>query len=152
MKITAGWIGTGIMGKSMASHILKAGHKLFVYNRTREKKKQLKELGAEVCSSVSEVAKNSDVVFSIVGYPSDVREIYFGKDGIIGNSNSGSIFVDMTTSQPSLAEEIAEAAAEKGCMSLDAPVSGGDIEQEARLAIRPEETRLLLKLFFLCSG
>jgi len=124
------------MGKSMCGHILKAGYQVTVYNRTIEKTKPLEELGAKVVSSPKEVALNSDVVFTILGYPHDVRQVVLGDDGILQGLKSGSIFVDMTTSEPNLAKEIAEQATKKGCAALDAPVSGGDIgAREARLSI-----------------
>jgi 3-hydroxyisobutyrate dehydrogenase len=131
-----GWIGTGIMGKSMCGHILKAGYKVFAYNRTREKAKELIDQGATWCDSPKDVAKNSEIIFSIVGYPKDVREIYFGEMGIFAGAKKDSILVDMTTSEPSLAKEINQQAKKLGMNSLDAPVSGGDIgAREARLSI-----------------
>ncbi|HOV64496.1 MAG TPA: NAD(P)-dependent oxidoreductase [Spirochaetia bacterium] len=136
MDTAIGFIGTGIMGKSMCGHLLKAGYTVRVYNRTREKALSLQDAGGIICNSVAEVARTSDLVFSIVGYPGDVREIYLGKDGILSTCKKGTILVDMTTSQPSLAKEIAEQAARIGCFSLDAPVSGGDIgARDAKLAI-----------------
>lgn len=131
-----GWIGTGVMGKSMCGHILRAGYPVSVYNRTASKCADLAALGARVLSSPREVAEQSDVVFSIVGFPSDVRECILGEEGILKGLRPGGIVVDMTTSEPSLAIEIAEAAATKGVAALDAPVSGGDVgAREARLSI-----------------
>ncbi len=134
MKIA--WIGTGIMGSSMCGHLIDAGHELTVYNRTVEKTAALTAKGAALASNPAETARDKDVVFSIVGYPSDVEEIYFGDNGILSTVAKGSILVDMTTSSPPLALRIAEAAKKKGAMALDAPVSGGDVgAREARLAI-----------------
>jgi 3-hydroxyisobutyrate dehydrogenase len=134
MKIA--WIGTGIMGSSMCGHLIDAGHELTVYNRTVEKTAASTAKGAALASSPAETARDMDVVFSIVGYPSDVEEIYFGDNGILSTTANGSVLVDMTTSSPGLALRIAEAAKKKGAMALDAPVSGGDVgAREARLAI-----------------
>jgi len=131
-----GWIGTGVMGKSMCSHLIKAGCQAFVFNRTRSKTDELVEMGAVWCGSPAEVAEQTDIVFSIVGYPSDVEEIYFGGNGVLSGAPKCSTIVDMTTSEPSLAQTVAEKAAEKSISSLDAPVSGGDIgAREGKLAI-----------------
>jgi len=124
---TIGWIGTGVMGKSMCSHILNKGYKVTVYNRSVEKTKPLEELGAKVASSPLEVAQNSNIVFTILGYPHDVREVVLGNNGVLQGLKPGSVYVDMTTSEPNLAKEIATAAEKKGVAALDAPVSGGDI-------------------------
>lgn len=122
-----GWIGTGVMGCSMCSHIIKAGFKLTVFNRTISKAKPLLDLGANLASSPLAVAAQSDVVFSIVGYPSDVRSVLLDPtSGALAGLRPGGVLVDMTTSEPSLASEIAAAAAAKGCKAVDAPVSGGD--------------------------
>jgi 3-hydroxyisobutyrate dehydrogenase len=125
MKI--GWIGTGVMGASMAGHVQAAGHEIYVYNRTREKAAGLIEKGAAWCGSPGEVALASEVVFSIVGFPKDVEETYFGAEGIFSCSGGCGTVVDMTTTKPSLAVRIAETARERGMEALDAPVSGGDI-------------------------
>lgn len=131
-----GWIGTGIMGSSMCHHIISKGYDTYVYNRSRKKASKLVSEGAKMCDSPEEVALNSDVVFTIVGFPSDVREVYFGYNGILEGSTEGDILVDMTTSEPSLAEEIYKRAAEKGISSIDAPVSGGDVgAREGKLSI-----------------
>jgi 3-hydroxyisobutyrate dehydrogenase len=131
-----GWIGTGVMGASMAGHLQKAGHTLSVFSRTRKKAEGLIEKGAQWYDSPAEVSANAEIVFSIVGHPSDVREVYLGEQGILSGSPLCSIVVDMTTSQPSLAATIFQAAEEKGIEALDAPVSGGDIgAREAKLAI-----------------
>jgi 3-hydroxyisobutyrate dehydrogenase len=131
-----GWIGTGVMGASMCGHLLDAGYAASVFNRTREKTKGIVEKGAKAVSSPQEVAANSDVIFTIVGYPRDVREVTLGPTGTLSGAKAGSILVDMTTSEPVLAQEIYEAAKAKGVNAVDAPVSGGDVgAKEARLSI-----------------
>ena len=131
-----GWIGTGVMGASMCGHILKAGYTVAVHNRTKAKADDLVKNGAQWCDTPKEVAEQSDMIFSIVGYPTDVEEIYFGEKGILGGVKEGSIIVDMTTSEPTMAEQIYASAKEKEVAALDAPVSGGDVgAKEARLAI-----------------
>jgi 3-hydroxyisobutyrate dehydrogenase len=126
-KTRIGWIGTGVMGRSMCGHLLAAGYKATVFNRTKSKADELVAIGAAWADSPRDVAAASDVVFSIVGYPEDVREVLLGETGALKSLKSGSVLVDMTTSRPSLAVEIAEAAANKGITSIDAPVSGGDV-------------------------
>lgn len=126
-KTNVGWIGTGVMGSSMVGHLIAAGFSATVYNRTKKRAEPLLEKGAKWADSPKAVAEKSDVVFSIVGFPSDVREVYLGADGILAGSKRGNIIVDMTTSEPSLAVEIYEAAKAKGVYSVDAPVSGGDV-------------------------
>lgn len=134
MKI--GWIGTGVMGTAMAGHIRAAGHDLYVTNRTGSRAKGLIDKGAHWCQSSAETASNADIVFSMVGLPQDVEEVYFGEKGILSARGAFRIVVDMTTSRPTLARSIADAAGLRGIDSLDAPVSGGDIgAREARLAI-----------------
>jgi 3-hydroxyisobutyrate dehydrogenase len=131
-----GWIGTGVMGASMAGHVQKAGHTLAVYNRTREKAAALVAGGAVWCASPRAVAEISEMVFSIVGFPHDVEETYLGAEGVLAASTLPRIIVDMTTSQPALARRLAAAAAGRGVCSLDAPVSGGDVgARNAALAI-----------------
>ncbi|XZE21165.1 NAD(P)-dependent oxidoreductase [Pirellulaceae bacterium SH449] len=131
-----GWIGTGVMGRSMCSHLINAGYKATVYNRSASKTKDLVNIGAAVCSSPREVAEQSDVVFTMVGFPSDVEEVILGADGVLTGLRPGSVLVDMTTSRPSLAQQIYSVASSKGVAALDAPVSGGDIgAKEARLSI-----------------
>jgi len=125
MKI--GWIGTGVMGASMAGHVQATGHDIYVYNRSKEKAAGLIEKGAVWCGGPGEVASASDAVFTIVGFPEDVEEVYFGHEGIFSSSAGCKTVVDMTTTKPSLAVRIAEAAGERGIDALDAPVSGGDI-------------------------
>lgn len=135
-KGTIGFIGTGVMGKSMASHLLKAGYPVLVFNRTKSKSEDLVEQGAEWKSTVAEVAEKADTVITMVGYPSDVEEVYFGENGIINHAKPGTYLIDMTTSKPLLAEKIYEEAAKKELHSLDAPVSGGDLgAQKATLTI-----------------
>ncbi|KAK7309447.1 hypothetical protein RJT34_06186 [Clitoria ternatea] len=122
-----GWIGTGVMGQSMCAHLIRAGYTLTVFNRTPSKAQPLIDLGAHFAPSPHAVASGSDVVFSIVGYPSDVRSVLLDpSSGALSGLRAGGILVDMTTSEPTLAVEIAAAAAGKGCHSVDAPVSGGD--------------------------
>lgn len=131
-----GWIGTGVMGASMCGHLMKAGYPMTVYSRTRAKAEPLLEAGASWANSPREVAEASQIVFSIVGFPTDVREALLGDEGALAGAGPGSILVDMTTSQPTLAREIAERAQRKSVGALDAPVSGGDIgAREARLSI-----------------
>jgi 3-hydroxyisobutyrate dehydrogenase len=131
-----GWIGTGVMGASMCGHLIDAGFSTTVFSRTRSKAEPLVAKGAAWADSPRAVAEASDVVFSIVGFPADVREVTLGENGTLNGCRPGSILVDMTTSQPALAIEIAEAAAAKGVTCIDAPVSGGDMgAREARLSI-----------------
>ncbi len=131
-----GWIGTGVMGASMCGHVRAAGYDVTVTTRTRSRAEALVEGGATWADTPRAVADASDVVFLIVGYPADVREVVFGDDGVLAGAREGSILVDMTTSEPSLAREIAERAAERGVLSVDAPVSGGDVgAREARLSV-----------------
>ncbi len=135
-KTRLGWIGTGVMGNSMCGHLLAKGFAVTVYNRTQARAQGLVQRGAVWADSPRAVAQASDVVFTIVGFPSDVRQVVLGADGALAGSAAGNILVDMTTSEPSLAEEIAAAAKAKGVYSVDAPVSGGDIgAREARLSI-----------------
>ncbi|MFX1586891.1 MAG: NAD(P)-dependent oxidoreductase [Promethearchaeota archaeon] len=136
MNEIIGWIGTGVMGKSMCMHILKAGYEIFVYNRTKEKAMELIEAGAKWCSSPKEVAEQSDIIFTIVGFPQDVKEVFLGENGILAGIEKGSIIVDMTTSEPTLAQKIYEEARKINVSSIDAPVSGGDVgAREGTLAI-----------------
>ncbi|WVX83973.1 NAD(P)-dependent oxidoreductase [Niallia oryzisoli] len=131
-----GFIGTGVMGRSMAGHLLKAGYPLVVYNRTKEKAETLLQQGAEWADSPLEVAQKANVIITIVGYPQDVEEVYLGEQGIITNGNANTYVIDMTTSNPSLAEKIDVEAKNRGMFALDAPVSGGDVgAKEARLSI-----------------
>lgn len=124
---TIGFIGTGVMGEAIAGHLLNAGNDLVVYNRTKAKTDNLVAKGAAWANTPKEVTEKSDIIFTMVGYPSDVRETYFGETGVFQTDVKGKIFVDMTTSEPALAIEIYEKASALGASSLDAPVSGGDI-------------------------
>ncbi len=134
MKI--GWIGTGIMGASMAGHLQFAGHDLFLFNRARDKAKPLVDRGGRWCPTPAAVAAETEVVFSMVGMPSDVEEVYLGERGILTGEPACRVVVDMTTSEPALAKRIAQAASKKGIASLDAPVSGGDVgARNATLAV-----------------
>ncbi len=134
MKI--GWIGIGVMGKSMAGHLQAAGHELYIFNRTKSKAEALIEKDAQWCDSSADVAAASEIVFTIVGFPNDVEETYLGERGILSVEGACRVVVDMTTSQPGLAQKIAREAAKKSISSLDAPVSGGDIgAKNATLAI-----------------
>lgn len=135
-KTKIGWIGTGVMGQSMCGHLMAKGFSATVYNRTRNKADALIEKGATWADTPKAVAENSDVIFTIVGYPKDVREVILGDDGVLAGCKSGNVIVDMTTSEPSLAMEIAETTKASGVYSVDAPVSGGDVgAREARLSI-----------------
>lgn len=125
MKV--GFIGTGVMGNSLVKHLLDEKHEVKIFTRTAKKAENLIEAGAVLVNSPKEVAESTDVIFTMLGYPSDVEQVYFGEGGILENANSDSILIDMTTSQPKLAEKIYEAAAERNLYALDAPVSGGDI-------------------------
>jgi 3-hydroxyisobutyrate dehydrogenase len=126
-KTRVGWIGTGVMGRSMCQHLMGKGYAATVYNRTRAKAQPLLDAGAAWADTPKLVAERSDVVFAIVGFPKDVREVFLGPHGALAGSRPGMVLVDMTTSEPSLAKEIAEAARAKGVASIDAPVSGGDV-------------------------
>ena len=125
MKIA--WIGIGVMGESMAGHLLDAGHELFVYNRTVSKTDGLVKRGATLLKEVKDAPLNADVIFSMVGYPKDVEEVYLGENGLIKTAKEGQVFVDMTTSSPTLAKKISEKFAKVGATALDLPVTGGDI-------------------------
>ena len=135
-RAPVGFIGLGIMGASMAGHVLRGGHPLHVYNRTRARAEPLVAAGAHWHDSPGAVAAAADVVITMVGTPDDVEAIYLGGDGIVARARAGAILVDMTTSSPALAQKIAAAAAARGLHALDAPVSGGDVgAREARLSI-----------------
>lgn len=122
-----GFIGTGVMGQSMCRHLMTAGYSTTVYSRTKSKSQPLLDVGAAWADSPKAVAEKSDVVFAIVGFPSDVREVFLGPQGALHGAKAGAVLVDMTTSEPSLAVAIAEAAKAKGVGAIDAPVSGGDV-------------------------
>ena len=132
MKPRIGWIGTGVMGKSMAANLLRAGYVLSVHNRTQEKAQPLSEMGAVLKNSPAEIAEVSDVVFLMVGYPADVRSVILGENGVLQGFQSVAdhpfppTVVDMTTSSPAVATEIYTECKKRGIDALDAPVSGGD--------------------------
>ncbi|WP_028399494.1 NAD(P)-dependent oxidoreductase [Ectobacillus panaciterrae] len=133
---TIGFIGTGVMGKSMVRHLLKGGYTVYVYNRTKAKASDLVEEGAVWIDTPKEIAETADVIMTMVGYPQDVEEIYFGEEGMLAHAKEGTIFIDFTTSTPTLAKRIYNEAKERNVHALDAPVSGGDVgAKEARLAI-----------------
>jgi 3-hydroxyisobutyrate dehydrogenase len=134
-KARIGFVGLGIMGQSMAGHLLAAGHPLRVYNRSRDKASALVERGAVWCDTPAAAATGCDVVITMVGYPRDVEEVWLGADGILTQARDA-LLIDMTTSSPELGQRLAGEAARRGCRALDAPVSGGDIgAREARLSI-----------------
>ena len=125
MKIA--FIGTGVMGQSMAGHLLDAGHELVVYNRTKSKAQSLVDRGAVWADSPAEAAEGTDLAIAIVGMPPDVEAVFLGEDGLLAASTPPPIIIDMTTSPPSLARRIAEEAATQNVSFIDAPVSGGDV-------------------------
>jgi 3-hydroxyisobutyrate dehydrogenase len=134
-KASVGFIGLGIMGRSMAGHILLAGHPLAVYNRSRDKAAALLEKGAVWCDTPGEVAARSEIVITMVGSPHDVEEMFLGGDGVLARARNA-LLIDMTTSSPELARRIASEAAAHECQSVDAPVSGGDVgARDAKLSI-----------------
>ena len=131
-----GFVGTGVMGCSMAGHLLDAGYRLRVFNRTRAKADPLLRKGATWCETVAQLAPPCHVIITIVGFPQDVERVYLGEEGLIAHGGSDTILIDMTTSRPDLAVKINEDAHRHGMMTLDAPVSGGDVgAREARLSI-----------------
>jgi 3-hydroxyisobutyrate dehydrogenase len=135
-KTRLGWIGTGVMGTSMCGHLMAAGFPMTITTRTKAKAEPLLAKGARWADTPKALAAACDVVFSIVGYPKDVREVTLGAEGTLAGCKSGVVLVDMTTSQPALAEEIYNRAKSQGVHSVDAPVSGGDVgAREARLSI-----------------
>ena len=135
-KPAIAFIGTGVMGRSMAGHLMAAGHALHVFNRTRDKAKPLVDSGATWHGSAGEAAAHADVVITMLGFPHDVEESYLGKGGILEKARKGALLIDMTTSSPLLARKISAAASATGLVALDAPVSGGDVgAKEARLVI-----------------
>ena len=122
-----GWVGTGVMGLPMCGHIMAKGYQVAVTSRTRAKAQPLVDKGAAWLDAPRDVARQSDVIFTIVGFPPDVREVYFGEQGLLAGVRQGAVLVDMTTTEPRLAREIAEAASSKGAFAIDAPLSGGDV-------------------------
>ncbi|MDZ4694397.1 MAG: NAD(P)-dependent oxidoreductase [Deltaproteobacteria bacterium] len=135
-KTTIGFIGTGVMGRSMAGHLIGAGYSLRVFNRSVGKLGSLVEKGAVACRDSAEVARGSDVVITMVGYPQDVEQTLLGPHGVIENLRAGGTVIDMTTSSPVLARSIAAVALQHNVGALDAPVSGGDTgARNAQLSI-----------------
>jgi len=131
-----GFVGTGVMGSSMAKNLLNKGYRVVVYNRTKQKAEELLSLGAKWADTPKEVAEKAAIIITIVGYPSDVEEVYLGEDGILSNAKEGSYTIDMTTSTPSLAKRLFEEGKKRGIYVMDAPVSGGDIgAREGKLSI-----------------
>jgi len=124
---TIGWIGTGVMGSSMCGHVLQAGYRVTLHSRTKAKAQPLLDLGATWAENPRAVAADSDLLFTMVGFPQDVRAVYFGETGILAGAQPGTVLVDMTTTDPALSREIAERATAKGLSAIDAPVSGGDV-------------------------
>ncbi|HFL0278420.1 TPA: NAD(P)-dependent oxidoreductase [Listeria monocytogenes] len=122
-----GFVGTGVMGSSMAGHLLEAGYEVLVYTRTKTKAEDLLDKGALWVETPGELANKVDILISMVGYPKDVEELYLGENGFLENLAVGTVAIDMTTSSPALAKKMAEFGREKGIGVLDAPVSGGDI-------------------------
>lgn len=126
-QLKVGWIGTGVMGSSMCGHLVAAGHAVTVSSRTRAKADALLAAGARWADDAAGVARASDIVFTMLGYPDDVRAVLLGDDGVLAVAAPGTVVVDMTTSEPALAAQLGEAGAARGVHVLDAPVSGGDI-------------------------
>ncbi|KAI3899684.1 hypothetical protein MKW92_051160 [Papaver armeniacum] len=131
-----GWIGIGVMGQAMAARLISAGYSLTVYARTPQKALSLQQKGAIIVNSPSDVANKSDIVFTMVGHPSDVRSVVLGDNGVLSGLNKGGVLIDTTSSDPVLAKEIASKSQSKGCFAIDSPVSGGDIgARDGKLAI-----------------
>ena len=126
-RVRLGWIGTGVMGGPMCGHLLRAGHPMTVYTRTPSKAQELLDQGALWAKSPTALLEQADVICTMVGFPRDVRKIYLGKEGLLAQARPGQVFVDFTTSEPSLAQEISAVAKEQQAFALDAPVSGGDV-------------------------
>ncbi len=155
-KTRVGWVGTGVMGRWMCQHLMTKGYAATVYNRTKEKAQPLLDQGAAWADTPRAVAERADVVFAIVGFPRDVREVFLGTQGALAGSKAGTVLVDMTTSDPSLAKEIYDAAKAKGVAAVDAPVSGGDVgAKNAALSIMiggDDEVVKAIKPLFECMG
>ncbi|XP_011087748.1 probable 3-hydroxyisobutyrate dehydrogenase-like 3, mitochondrial [Sesamum indicum] len=129
-----GWIGIGVMGGAMASRFISAGYSLSIYARTPSKATSLVSIGATLASSPAELAATSDVVFTMIGHPSDVRTLVL--DTLLPSFSPNTVIIDHTTSHPALARQVYASALEKHCYSVDAPVSGGDIgARDGKLAI-----------------
>lgn len=137
VKVTKiGFIGTGVMGKSMVENLVKSGYPVSIYTRTKLKAEELIAEGAAWVNTIKELASTVDILITMVGYPSDVEEVYFGENGILENAKKDAVVIDMTTSKPSLAVKIYAAAKERQLHALDAPVSGGDVgAKSGKLAI-----------------
>jgi 3-hydroxyisobutyrate dehydrogenase len=155
-KTRIGWIGTGVMGRWMCQHLMDKGYKATVYNRSKDKAKPLLDGGAGWAETPRQVAERVDVVFAIVGFPKDVREVFLGEQGALAGAKAGTVLVDMTTSEPSLAREIYDAAKRRGVPSVDAPVSGGDVgAKNAALSIMvggDADTVEAIRPLFDCMG
>lgn len=131
-----GWIGTGVMGRWMCQHLMDQGYRTVVSSRTRTKAEPLLAAGATWADSPADVARQADIVFTMVGFPEDVREVYLGDQGVLAGAREGSVAVDMTTTEPHLAKEVDAAARPLGVHTIDAPVSGGDVgARKAQLSI-----------------
>lgn len=136
MSLRIAFVGTGVMGSSMASHLLKAGHQVTVYTRTRSRADSLVAAGASWADSPAAASARADLAISMVGYPADVAEVWRGPRGFFASTHPGQLLIDMTTSDPALARDLAAEATAKGAAALDAPVSGGDRgAREAALSI-----------------
>ncbi len=136
VPLRLGWIGTGVMGAAMCGHLLEKQYPITVYSRTRQKAEGLLEQGAQWGESPAHVVEQADVVFTMVGFPHDVREVYFGESGLLNHLRSDMVLIDMTTSPPSLAVEIHDACQTRDAHCIDAPVSGGNVgAQQATLSI-----------------
>ena len=134
-KSRVGFIGLGIMGQHMAAHLLAAGHPMAVYNRSPDKAAALVAKGAVACANPAQVAQQSDVIITMVGYPSDVEQVWLGAEGIIAHARHA-LLIDTTTSSPALAKRLAQESAKAGHQAIDAPVSGGDVgARDAKLSI-----------------
>jgi 3-hydroxyisobutyrate dehydrogenase len=151
-KTRIGWIGTGVMGAHMVGHLMQAGYAATVFTRSKSKAESLVSAGAAWADSPKAVAEKSDVIFSIVGFPADVREVMLGPHGALAGSKPANILVDMTTSEPSLACEIYGVAKQKQVYSVDAPVSGGDIgAKNAALSIMVGGDKEIVEALIRCS-
>ncbi|WP_221564751.1 NAD(P)-dependent oxidoreductase [Alkalihalobacillus sp. TS-13] len=154
---TIGFLGTGVMGQSMAKNLMEAGYSVLLHTRTKSKAESLLDAGAVWKESVAELASESNIIISMVGYPHDVEEVYFGEKGILENARTNTYAIDMTTSSPALAKEIYEEALTRKIFALDAPVSGGDIgARNGKLAIMvggdPEVFEAVKPIFEVMGG
>ncbi len=150
-QIRIGWVGTGVMGASMCGHLLAKGYRVTVHSRTKAKAETLVQTGARWRETPAEAASDADVTVTMVGFPRDVREVYFGRHGVLTGAKPGAVLVDMTSTEPSLAREIAAAAEAQGAHAVDAPVSGGDVgARTASLSImaggEPQVVRALMPI------